>query len=196
MFFMVHKWAVVSSYATKPSTPSHQYTYSFLYTFEEHVKCWQGEFVYQSRASLVGDHFLFPCNSKYTNLAWGCARAIPIFTNHRKWLNKNKGVLSNFLNSTKNRSIFKVLVNSLSATVVSTQNYPIVSWIVFFSLVLISWKFFTQHKNKTIKLQTTSPIRKYSVPLHHYHIWGKIQQWTHSLMTAKCFSWYKCLWLA
>ena len=132
----------------------------------------------------------------YTNLAWGCARAFPFFTNHRKWLNKNKGILSNFLNSTKNCSIFKVHVNSLSATVVSMQNYPIVSWIVFFSLVLISWKFFTQHKNKTIKLQTTSPIRKYSVPLHHYHIWGKIQQWTHSLMTAKCSLWYKCLWLA
>ena len=132
----------------------------------------------------------------YAKLAWGCARAFPIFTNHRKWLNKNKGVLSNFLNSTKNRSIFKVHVNSLSATVVSMQNYPIVSWIVFFSLVLISWKFFTQHKNKTIKLQTTLPIRKYTIPLHHCHIWGKIQQWTHSLMTAKYSLWYKCLWLA
>ena len=33
--------------------------YSVLYKFPN---CWQGEFVQQSRASLVGEHFLYSCD--------------------------------------------------------------------------------------------------------------------------------------
>ena len=42
-------------------------TFSFL-LFIHFVRCWQGEFVYQSKVSFVGDHFLHfhPCDSRVT----------------------------------------------------------------------------------------------------------------------------------
>ena len=48
-------------YCTSKSNPSNPYTImNFLHiVFMQFLRCWQGEFVLQSKASLVGDHFLF-----------------------------------------------------------------------------------------------------------------------------------------